>query len=307
MDAERTTVSVLVIALVLLGGYMYFTVSAKNVQFIDLKVKTGSIVLSPIPSPEMPLFAHSIESAKGFNSVTVAGRAKANVNIDSSDIWIAARTTFGGYTHYKCDTCNRRWFTESHSYPPTGYLLIKNLGGMRAGDVRDFSFTLTREQIQSYLVSITENSEDKEGDVDYSGTVYVAVVSTHGLGTRRGTTYGFDVVTNPSAITKLREIKAFEWNFKVHKHHYGWYESIFVPEDGPDWPMSHEVIPAQSAEVSLKVSNSAAVLTLSLIALTVALLSLGIMKWDDVNLWVKIILFIIAVALILLIPRLIGA
>lgn len=301
-------IALLFISLVILGGFMYFGVSAgtKDVQFVDLQVKVGSVALSPAPNPELPLFSHSIESVSGFSEVGVYGKVKALVDIDNSDVWVAARVTLNGYCQCDPAGCNRIYFTESYSYPQTGYMLIENLGGMKKGEVRPFKFTLTKQQIENYLIRASAGKIEKGGDYDYLGRVYVAIIVTHQKGTRRGTTYGYDVVTNPSAITKLKEVKAFEWEFNAHK--YNGFHSIFVTEDGLDWPGSNSIVelPTQSAEISLKVSNSAAVLTLSFIVLSMALLSLGVVKWSDVSLWVKLLLFIVIIAVILLIPRLFG-
>ena len=303
-------IALLFIALVIVGAFMYFGVSAgaKDVQFVDLQVKVGSVALSPAPSPELPLFSHSIESVSGFNEVVVYGKVKVNRDIEKDDVFVGLQFTLSECR--RCPTCPALTrYGESHTFPnPNSYILIVDLAGRKAGDVIPFEYRVKRETFVRFLQSVTRASLNDVGQVEHwVGKAYLAIVQVpENMKIDKNTRYmyGEPVVVVPPL--KAKRVKVFEWDFNA-KHYK--FHSIFVSEDGIDWPVGHSVVemPTQSAEISLKVSNSAAVLTLSFIVLSMALLSLGVVKWADVSLWVKLLLFALIVALILLIPRLFGA
>ena len=297
----------LFIALVVLGGFMYFGVTAgtKNFEFIDLELKVDSMALQgPSPSPHMQFFTHSITSLDGFNSITVVGKVKTNTDITASDIYVAAKIYMAGYCDCDPTGCNRVWHKgPTFYYPQVGWLLIKNLGGMQKGDVETFQFTITKDQLLKTL-RLQSYYKDVPNDIDgFSGDVYVAIIAA-GVHRRtfRTTSYGYQILeTEPPRV--YAKVKALEWNFNVKTDAL---QSIVAGDEGFSLTSESVYLPQQSAQLSLKVTNSGAVLLTIIVLLFASLLALGFVKWSDVSLWMKLLLFALIVALILFIPRFLG-
>ena len=205
-----------------------------------------------------------------------------------------------------CDPagCHRKTMKgPTFYYPQVGWLLVKNLGGMQKGDVQPFELTITKSQLENILRQQSYYKKVPEDIDGFSGKIEVAIIAA-GVHRRtfRTTSYGFQILeTEPPRV--YAKVTALRWYFNVKTTKL---QSIVAGDEGFDLSTESVYLPQQSAQLSLKVTNSGAVLLVIMVLLFASLLALGFVKWSDVSLWVKLILFAVIVALILFIPRFLG-
>lgn len=255
---DKRVMAVIAMFFILLGGYMYFgsIAATGKLDFVDLEVQVASITLSP----NSTLLGHEIIGIEGFNGVTVSGKVKAYTDVDTSGIWVAMQIHINAYCNCDVTGCGRTTPIDPHFVIPSAgrWILIGNLSGMKAGDVKPFSYTITADQI--YRFTQHQPFAWKEGPPErangFMGNVYVAIIDTGGEETRRSP-YGYEVTKNvPKVLVKE---KALTWTFN-----YEWkkLQSILVGPDGltlNEHSITPELYP-HGITIKTKMSATAAIL-----------------------------------------------
>ncbi|MEM3763155.1 MAG: hypothetical protein QW721_01955 [Desulfurococcaceae archaeon] len=211
---EKPLLLILAMTFIGLGTFMYFSIAAGNkiVDFVDVKVQIGSIVVSP-----GPLYGHElIATGANFNGVTVTGKVRANRDVPPG-YWVAARVIVTGY-YKERDECGRYvWTTDPIYFPGPNYYYIQGstyIGELKAGETKEFSFSINKDTI---LSGITETSYYKSMNPDaiggFHGRVDLAIIFLENAPQLDKTTTIYKVV-RPDYKAVERE-DAFTWDFNV--------------------------------------------------------------------------------------------
>lgn len=187
-QSDKLLPFLLSIIIVFTGVFVYFgaAVGSGMIDFVNLKVQIESTTYSI--DTKYGLISHEIVGiGQGFNGFTLTGKVRAKQDVTEGGIWLAAKVSISGVCDV-CDWtgCNRPTYLGPSFSIPQGYYLLVPISGMKAGETKDFSFSLTKDDILKWTYSqsfafgnpLTVQTPSGTQPLGFEGKVILAIVDT---------------------------------------------------------------------------------------------------------------------------------